>query len=174
MRARSPRAQSEEMTITPAEVCNGCPGRPHVVVVIAHRRMRELTVELLRGDRGRWAVSAVSSASEVDNDASTSDLVVIDTADLASVRRTLPATLALARVIVISPEPDLAYRNAALRCGAGGWLSRDRVAEDLCDTVCATLADVRRSQRTSAEQPSESIRTGEADMTIDGTTAPEP
>lgn len=154
------------MTITPAKVCNGCAGRPHVVVVIAHRAMRELTVELLRGDHGRWTVSAVSSASEVDNDASTSDLVVIDTADLDSVRRLLPATLALARVIVIGPEPDLAYRNAALQCGAGGWLSRDRIAEELCDGVCSTLADVRRSRRTTVEQRSESITTGEADITI--------
>lgn len=33
--------------------------------------------------------------------------------------------------MVIGPEPDSAYRLAALAQGAGAWISRDRVGEEL-------------------------------------------
>lgn len=129
------------MTIAHAEVCNGWAGRTHVVLVVAHRAMRGLIVELLNRDHGCWAVSAVDSVSELDHTAlSHPDLVIVDTADFAAVRRQLPPTFALERVVVIGPEPDPAYRHAALHCGAGAWLSRERVAEELCDALRSAIA----------------------------------
>ena len=124
------------MTTTPAEVCNGRGGRPRVVVAVSHRAMREFIVELLNRDRGHWTVSPVDSVADLDdNAASSTDLVIVDTADFAGCCRRLPASLALARVVVIGPEPDPGYRQAAVQCGAGAWLSRDRVAEELCDAL---------------------------------------
>ncbi len=122
--------------MTPVEVCNAWARRPRVVVAIPHRAMRELIVELLNCDGDHWAVSAVDSVSELDDIASSyPDLVIVDTADFAGCCRRLPAALALARVVVIGPEPDRAYRQAALHCGAGAWLSRERIAEELCDAL---------------------------------------
>ena len=122
--------------MTPVEVCNGRTGRSRVVVAVPHRAMREFIVELLNRDRDHWAVSAVDSVSELDDNPSAHpDLVIVDTADFAGCCRRLPATLALARIVVIGPGPDRAYRDAALHCGAGAWLSRERVAEELCDAL---------------------------------------
>ena len=127
--------------MTPVEVCNGWAGRPRVVVAVPHRAMREFIVELLNRDRDQWAVAAVGSVSELDdNSSSYPDLVIVDIADFAGCCRRLPATLALARIVVIGPEPDRAYRDAALQCGAGAWLSREHVAEELCDALRAAHA----------------------------------
>ena len=139
--------------MTPAEVYAVRAGRPHVVVAVAHRAMRSLIVDLLDRDRnrdsgldhGRWVVSAVDSMSELGDAASSHpDLVIVDTADFAGCCCRLPASFALDRVVVIGPEPDPAYRQAALKLGAGGWLSRDCVAEDLCDALCSALACSQR------------------------------
>jgi len=129
------------MTTTPDEVCNCGTDRPHVVVAVTHRAMRELIVEFLERDHGAWAVSAVDDMSEIgDAVSSHPDLVVIDTADFAGCCRRLPESFPLGRVIVIGPEPDPAYRQAALHRGAGAWLSRECVAEELCDALCSAYA----------------------------------
>ncbi len=129
------------MTTTRTDVCAVSSPRPHVAVVVAHHTMRALIVELLRRDLGSWTVSAIDGVSEIDHVAPPHpDLVIVDTADFDAVRRQLPATLALARVVVIGPEPDPAYREASVHFGAGAWLSRDRIAEELCPALCSTLA----------------------------------
>ena len=141
------------MTTTRAEVCAVSTSRPHVVLVVAHRAMRTLIVELLRRDQGSWTVSAVDSVSEIDHTAlSHPDLVIVDTADFATVRRQLPPTFALARVVVIGPEPDPAYRQAAVHFGAGAWLSRDRIAEELCASLRSALACADESHPVSPER----------------------
>lgn len=135
--------------MTPAEVCAVPAGRPHVVVAVAHRAMRSLIVDLLDRDRdrdrGRWVVSAVDSVSELGDAASSHpDLVIVDTADFAGCCCHLPPSFALDRIVVIGPEPDPAYRQAALNRGAGGWLSRECVAEELCDALCSALVCSQR------------------------------
>ncbi len=141
------------MTMTPVDVREGWAGQPSVVVAVPHRAMRELIVELLNRDRDHWVVSAVENLSELDSNAlSSPDLVIVDTADFAGCCRRLPATLALARVVVIGPEPDPAYRHAALHCGAGAWLSRERVAEELCDALRSAKACACESHPASADR----------------------
>lgn len=150
------------MTTMPVEVRNRWAGQS-VVVAVPHRAMRELIVELLNRDRDHWIVSAVESLSELDSNAlSSPDLVIVDTADFAGCCRRLPATLALARVVVIGPEPDPAYRHAALHCGAGAWLSRERVAEELCDALRSAQPCACESHPASADRtpnPPEAART---------------
>lgn len=59
------------------------------------------------------------------------DLVLVDTGDFGACCEELPGQLSPERVVVIGPEPDPAYRQAALARGAGGWLCRDNVGEKL-------------------------------------------
>ena len=129
------------MTTTSAEVRAVSPGQWHVAVAIAHSAMHRLVVDLLDRDHGRWVVSAVDDVSDLGGaDSAHPDLVIVDTADFAGCCCRLPASFPLGRVIVIGPEPDPAYRQAALRCGAGAWLSRECVAEELCDALCSAYA----------------------------------
>lgn len=139
--------------MTPVEVRDGWPGGPSVIVAVPHRGMRKLIVELLDRDRDHWVVSAVENLSKLDSTAlSSTDLVIVDTADFAGCCRRLPATFALDRVVVIGPEPDPAYRHAALHCGAGAWLSRERVAEELCDALRSAKACACESHPASADR----------------------
>lgn len=141
------------MTITPVEVCTASNRMLRVVLVVVHRGMRELIGELLQRDRGCWSVSAIDRVSDIDHDASSQpDLMIVDTADFATVRRHLPQALALARVVVIGPEPDTAYRRSALQCGAGAWLSRDRVGEELCDALRSAYARASESRQTPTKR----------------------
>ena len=144
------------MTTTPAEVRAVSPGQWHVAVAIAHSAMHRLVVDLLKRDHGRWVVSAVDDVSDLGSaDSAHPDLLIVDTADFAACCRRLPASLPPGRVIVIGPEPDPAYRQAALRGGAGAWLSRECVAEELCDALCSAQACACESSpgagRTTAE-----------------------
>ena len=139
--------------MTPVKVCNDWVGQRSVVVAVPHRAMRELIVELLNSDRDHWVVTAVENLSELDGNALSSPyLVIVDTADFAGCCRRLPAPLALTRVVVIGPEPDPAYRHAALHCGAGAWLSRERVAEELCDALRSAQACACESHPASADR----------------------
>ena len=133
------------MSTTRTDMCAASIPGTHVALVVAHRTMRALIVELLELDLGCWTVSAIRDVSEIDHVSTPPDLVIVDTADFATVRRQLPPTFALARVVVIGPEPDPAYRQAAVQFGAGAWLSRDRIADELCSALRSALACVFES-----------------------------
>ena len=141
------------MTTRRADVSTMSTRRPHVLLVVAHRAMRALIVELLQRDHACWTVSAIDSVSEIDHTSSHLDLVIVDTADFATVRRQLPPTFSLARVVVIGPEPDPAYRHAAIHFGAGAWLSRDCIADELCATLCSAIACAYESYPAPTERP---------------------
>lgn len=139
------------MGTTRADVCALSTSRPQVALVVANRPMRALIVELLQRDQGCWTVAAIGSISEIDHAApSHPDLVVVDTSDFTTVRRQLPPTFALPRVVVIGPEPDPAYRQAAVDFGAGAWLSRDCIAEELCAALRSALAGAYASPNGAA------------------------
>ena len=106
--------------------------RPHVVVAVAHRGMRALIVDLLGRDHGCWTVSAIDGVAGL-RAAVTSrpDVVVVDAADFGCCCGGRLGSFELDRVVVIGPEPDPAYRRAVLERGAGAWLSRENVAEEL-------------------------------------------
>ena len=139
--------------MTPVKVCNDWVGQRSVVVAVPHRAMRELIVELLNSDRDHWVVTAVENLSELDGNALSSPyLVIVDTADFVGCCRRLPATFTLGRVVVIGPSPDPAYRHAALHRGAGAWLSRERVADELCDALRSAYACACESHPPPAER----------------------
>ena len=110
--------------------CPVCDGTPRVLVVISHRAMRRFTRELLERECGCWVATEVHTGPDLSRslDQLMPDLLGIDAAEFPSGCLAALAHIPRERVIVIGPEPDVAYRDAALASGAGGWLSRDDVA----------------------------------------------
>lgn len=115
---------------------------PLVLVAMAHATMRALTCEVLKRGCG-WRVAGVADDVAMLADAIARyhpDLVVLDTAVFPgrymSALRRFPAR----RMVVVGPEPDDWYRAAALSGGAGGWVPRERVGDDLGAEVCRVLA----------------------------------
>lgn len=113
-----------------------CTGTPSVVVAIVHPALRRLILDLLERDRARWRLHALDDRNDLLAVviAAGPDLVVLDDGDIGWCRALAPH-FAPDRVIVIGPEPDPAYEHAARRAGAGAWLSRDRVADDLIPSM---------------------------------------
>jgi len=125
----------------PAELCPICCGHPHVLVAMRHPAMLRLTRELLEREFGCWVVSEAHTGRALARalERSHPDLMVIDAGDFPSCCLAALAVIPRDRVIVIGPEPDPAYRAAALTNGAGAWLPRDRIADDLGTAMRETL-----------------------------------
>lgn len=136
--------------------CPVCAGTPTVLVAVAHPAVRQLTVELLEREHGCWHVQALAVRSDLARALTIAppDLVVVDAADFPRCCRDALDSFPPDRVIVVGPEPDPAYERAARRAGAGAWLARDRVAEDLSAGMRAALgcAHVR-----CPDQPGDSL-----------------
>lgn len=115
------------------EPCPVCDGEPRVLVVMQHPSMLRFTRELLERECGCWVATEVSTGAALANalDRLTPDLLVIDAADFPASCFSAIAHTPRGRIIVIGPEPDPAYRRAALENGAAGWLARDEVADRL-------------------------------------------
>ena len=112
-----------------------------VAVAVTHPAMRTLIVELLDRDDAAWSVIAVSDPARLPAVFAEKpvDLVVVDGADFPACCRDRLGAFELDQVVVIGAEPGDAYRVAALHEGAGSWLPRDRVGEDLVDALHHTL-----------------------------------
>ena len=116
-----------------ADVCTVCDGRPRVLVVMAHPAMLRLTREVLERECA-CSVAAEARTGEVLTvaiDRFAPHVLVVDTADFPGCCRSALKRIPPRRVIVIGPEPDPAYRIAALDNGAGAWIPRERVGDDL-------------------------------------------
>lgn len=121
--------------------CPVCDRSPTVLVGIRHRVMRRWTIDLLETEHGCWTVAA-PRPGELLVDAierSQPELVVVDDADFPACCRAALDALPPERVIVIGPEPDAAYRDHALSNGAGGWVCRDHVGEELSTAMRLAL-----------------------------------
>lgn len=113
--------------------CPVCDATPAVLVALRHPVMRAWTDELLETEHGCWEVEQIQG-DELLVDAlvrTRPDVVVVDEVDFPSCCQAALDRLPRDRVIVIGPEPDTAYRSLALTNGAGGWVCRDEVAEEL-------------------------------------------
>lgn len=116
-----------------AEACTVCDGRPRVLVVMGHPAMLRLTRKVLERECACsvQAEAGTGEALAVAIDRFAPHVVVVDTADFPGCCRSALERIPPDRVIVIGPEPDPAYRVAALDNGAGAWIPRDRVGDDL-------------------------------------------
>jgi len=128
------------MAATQGEVCPAYDRRPRVVVAVAHHHMRALIVDLLARRQPGWAVSAVDGLAEVGAVLPRHpDVAVVDAADFAGCCGDRLGSFPVDRIVVIGPEPDPFYRQATLDQGAGGWISRDEVCEELGSVIGVVL-----------------------------------
>jgi len=113
--------------------CPVCTGTASVVLAVAHDALRHLIAELLDHDHASWQVVDVPNVRDLAGaiTAAAPDLVILDVGDFARCCHDALEAFPRPRVIVIGPEPDVAYERAARQGGAGAWLTRDRVGEDL-------------------------------------------
>lgn len=115
-----------------AATCPVCDGTPRVLVAIRHPAMRNFTRELLQRECGCWVATEVDTGQLAEAiERHHPDLVVADTGDFPACCRKALEGFPPARVVVIGPEPDLSYRHKALAQGAGSWIPRDRVGDEL-------------------------------------------
>ena len=113
--------------------CPVCDETPRVLVAIRHPGMRLFTQELLRREHHCWVAAELTGGErlaealrQVDP-----DLLVIDGGEFPACCRVSLHEYPPDRVIVVGVEPDPGYQGAALRHGAGAWIPRDRVGEEL-------------------------------------------
>ncbi|MBI2708105.1 MAG: response regulator transcription factor [Actinobacteria bacterium] len=112
-----------------AERCPVCDATPRVVVAVAHPLMRRLIADLLGSSHDCWEVTLAEPGELASLPAGT-DLAVVDASSFPRCCAS-PGCLPRSHYIVIAPERDETYSASASRQGAGGWLARDTVAEEL-------------------------------------------
>ena len=126
------------MTTDPCPVCDA---QPRVVIAVRHVPTRAMIIELLTREHGCWAPEPVDDPEQLAAALSGAppDLIVVDGGDFPECCQQLLATYPRDHIVVIGPEPDSAYRNAALDNGAGGWLPRDDIGEALSEQMRVAL-----------------------------------
>lgn len=114
---------------------------PMVLVAVRHPQLRRWTTELLESACGCWAtVGNFDRELLVDAIARVGpDVVALDSLDFPACCERAVTRLDPRQVVVIGPDPDPAYRRSALDKGAGGWVSQDRIGEDLVSAVWIAL-----------------------------------
>lgn len=122
--------------------CPVCDGTPRVLVAVRHPTMRRFTLELLARDHGRWVALEPNDGDMLANAivSTAPDVLVVDDGDFPACCRAAIAAFPPSRVVVVGTEPDGAYEAAAFRAGAGAWLPRERVGEDLRRLLREALA----------------------------------
>jgi DNA-binding NarL/FixJ family response regulator len=121
--------------------CPVCDGTPRVLVAVRHPVMRRFTLELVRRDHQCW-IATEPEEQELLVDAIRRldpDVLVVDDGDFPACCRAAIAAFPRSRVVVVGTEPDRAYEAAAFRAGAGAWVPRERVGEDLGPVMRAVL-----------------------------------
>ncbi len=110
-----------------------CDGHPLVLVALRHPAMRRFTRELLERECRCWVATHTRAGAELrlQLERLAPDLLVIDAADLPACCPRQEAGFPPSRAVVIGPEPDHAYQQAAQARGAGAWIPRERVGEEL-------------------------------------------
>lgn len=123
---------------------DGCPLQatlPVVLDAIRHPVMRRWSDELLAAEPGCWTVAQPEAGEMLVNAIARTepDVVVVDTVDFPACCLAALDAFPRGRVVVIGPEPDPAYRRAALAQGAAAWVSRDHVGDELGAAVRTAL-----------------------------------
>lgn len=103
--------------------------------------MRRWSEELLDAEHGCWTLASTDGTEKVADAIHRYEpvVVVVDTVDFPACCHAALNSLPPERVIVVGPEPDAAYRTAAVSLGAGGWVSRDRIGDELASAVRTAL-----------------------------------
>lgn len=113
-----------------------------VAVCIAHNAMRAFIVELVDRERGCWSAIAVPDLAALPAVLAGAPvhLLVVDGANFPACCRDRLGGFPRDQVVVIGAEADDAYQAAAFAAGAGAWMPRDRVGQDLTAALRQVLA----------------------------------
>lgn len=130
-----------ESSPSAAAPCPVCDQSPTVLVAVRHPVMRRWTGDLLRSEHGCWTVVQPGRGELLADAIARVDpeLVIVDSVDFPACCQAALLALPPHRVIVVGPEPDRSYQARALGLGAGGWVSRDHVGEELSAAMRAAL-----------------------------------
>ena len=121
--------------------CPVCDSQPRVIVAVRHAPTRRMIVELLAREHGCWETTAVDEPDGLAAAMASGqpDLIIVDAGDFPECCQRLLDAYPRERVVVIGPEPDIAYRRAALGNGAGAWLPRDEIGDALSEQMRTAL-----------------------------------
>lgn len=120
--------------------CPVCNGRPRVLVALSHPMMRRFTLELLDRDHACWSAEALDDEDVLRAARDRRpDLVILDAATFGACHCAESCGFPCGRMVVVGPERDLDFQAAVLADGAGGWVARDDVAEQLSAAMRAAL-----------------------------------
>jgi DNA-binding NarL/FixJ family response regulator len=116
---------------------------PRIVVAVAHPTMRRYLCDLIEQNCRCWLATTSSDPDELQAALGRlcPDVLVVDHALRPVNGNRRQAAFPAAQVLVIGPEPDSAYREAAIDGGAGAWLSRDDLETELVPELARMLAD---------------------------------
>jgi hypothetical protein len=101
------------------------------LVAVAHPAMRRLIVELLEREHGCWEPYVLEHDLASDIRMLQPDLVVVDSANFPGRCCAEHSVYPCRRMVIVGREPDAAYRAVAESQGAGGWVAREDVADEL-------------------------------------------
>lgn len=115
---------------------------PRIVVALSHPTMRRYVCDVIEQGCRCWLATTPPGPEELAATvaALSPDIVVLDSEAFAAPSSSNLGLLS-PHMLVIGPRPDGAYRDVALRAGARGWVSRDRVATDLLPEIRRALED---------------------------------
>jgi DNA-binding NarL/FixJ family response regulator len=132
-----------------------------VLVALSHQMMRRFTLELLDRDHACWSAEALDDENVLRAARDRRpDLVVLDAATFGACHCAEGCGFPCGRMVVVGPERDLDYRAAVLADGAGGWVARDDVADQLSAAMRAALGCTHVVCPPAAEhRPSVPVRT---------------
>ena len=118
----------------------GCGLHPCVLIAIAHPVMRRLIRELLNRENDGWAAILLDTDLATALLAFRPDLLVLDSVDLSRFGSDGLDGFPKSRIVVVGPEADVDYRNVTAGRGAGAWVARDELADDLAPAMRRVLA----------------------------------
>ena len=124
---------------------------PCVLIAIAHPVMRRLIRQLLNRENDGWAVILLDTDLAAALLASRPDLLVLDSADLFRFGSDGLNGFPKSHIVVVGPEADVDYRNVTAGRGAGAWVARDELADDLAPAMRRVLA------KQTASTPNDSV-----------------
>lgn len=129
-------------------------GEARVLVAVRHPVMRRYAAELLEFDSAPWVSAATSGTEMVASAIQTTqpDVLVVDAGDFPGCCQAARTSFPRDRVIVIGPEPDPSYGDAALANGAAACIPRDNLGEELVPTLDRLL---RRDDQPASDRARE-------------------
>ena len=113
---------------------------PCVLIAIAHPVMRRLIRQLLNRENDGWAVILLDTDLATALLESRPDLLVLDSVDLVRFGSDGLSSFPKSHIVVVGPEADVDYRNVTAGRGAGAWVARDELADDLAPAMRRVLA----------------------------------